>query len=751
MYNTWLFVLQEICSDIGIKDAMDLDFFDFDENDLNFDDKKLDENENTDCLDQVIPFGQSQERDGAAGYEPESRASKSLGYIASTGADISEGLALMSGQSSRAQSPNKKSPVDFDSLFPVNETPASSIPPGRRISPRSQSEDRLLERLTSPGASGADLTRRSSAADDSFVERPNSVPHYLDSPARGRPRPNLASKSLPSLGGAAGAAQYSSSPMKGGLPGDILPQSPSHATQLPPPSPGFPPQSPGHVFPPASPARHNMPPMSPSLRTPQKSLGGKEMPRSVSVSSSCSQGSADFGASGGQGYHPGNKQLPPPSPGGTRHHPPHASGPHAMAKQAHFNAAQMSGTLDGVAPLPEGCHRAVNSPYDQGYHSVGSSTYTGSQYGSGSEQDKADTPPLSLETQSVNDKVNQYLDRSMPGYQRQNIYGGQAAHGKGPPGGMHPQGPGYMGQGHPVQPMGPTSRLMQPPSGPCGQYSTGDQFPLSGAQQGGDGFCQVPPSDMPTFYNPRSGSTPSSPKKQRMDMSGVGMSYQGPMMPRQQPPGPPMPQHHQPPGNAPNLPGPNTGPFDMQQLRGIPGASQTLRNPTTQPMKRRYDYKEPTPEPPVGPRQPRTRIARPNIPPHGLPIDPSQLPVFEGKQAFVQQLIMDRSHAFRSHPLFPLLRDLIIADLNFHTPEFPVQLIANLPSDFERLLQNYLQRNPRRCNQDLNPAIESVIMDALQYAHRTLIGECKRNTKIKMWAHFNIMTMFLQVWQLGCQ
>ncbi len=33
-----------------------------------------------------------------------------------------------------------------------------------------------------------------------------------------------------------------------------------------------------------------------------------------------------------------------------------------------------------------------------------------------------------------------------------------------------------------------------------------------------------------------------------------------------------------------------------------------------------------------------------------------------------------RSSAFRSHPLFPLLRDLVIADMNFHSPTFPFQV-----------------------------------------------------------------------------
>ena len=98
----------------------------------------------------------------------------------------------------------------------------------------------------------------------------------------------------------------------------------------------------------------------------------------------------------------------------------------------------------------------------------------------------------------------------------------------------------------------------------------------------------------------------------------------------------------------------------------------------------------------------------------------TQTPV--SQQGFMQSIIADRSSAFRSHPLFPLLRDLIIADMNFHTPSFPFQLIANLPTDFDRLLQNYLQRNPPASNYQGSEAVQGVIMDALKYAHSALIG-----------------------------
>lgn len=102
---------------------------------------------------------------------------------------------------------------------------------------------------------------------------------------------------------------------------------------------------------------------------------------------------------------------------------------------------------------------------------------------------------------------------------------------------------------------------------------------------------------------------------------------------------------------------------------------------------------------------------------------PNRPPMMASQQRFIQHLITDRSNAFRSHPLFPLLRDLIIADMNFSTPNFPYQLISNLPADFDRLLQNFLHRNPPAGNYQTNLAVESVVMDALKYAHHCLIGK----------------------------
>lgn len=114
---------------------------------------------------------------------------------------------------------------------------------------------------------------------------------------------------------------------------------------------------------------------------------------------------------------------------------------------------------------------------------------------------------------------------------------------------------------------------------------------------------------------------------------------------------------------------------------------------------------------------------------------PHRPPMLSSQQSFIQHLITDRSSAFRSHPLFPLLRDLIIADMNFASPHFPYQLISNLPADFDKLLQNFLHRNPPSGQYQNNYAVESVIMDALKYAHHCLIG---------MWYVLNIWNPFCQ-------
>lgn len=100
--------------------------------------------------------------------------------------------------------------------------------------------------------------------------------------------------------------------------------------------------------------------------------------------------------------------------------------------------------------------------------------------------------------------------------------------------------------------------------------------------------------------------------------------------------------------------------------------------------------------------------------------------MLSSQQKFIQHLIMDEGNsAYRSHPLFPLLRDLVVAEMNFDNPRFHYQqLLSLLPNDFHKLLQNFLHRNPPTGHYQSNEAVESVIMDSLRLAHSNLVGEC---------------------------
>jgi len=101
--------------------------------------------------------------------------------------------------------------------------------------------------------------------------------------------------------------------------------------------------------------------------------------------------------------------------------------------------------------------------------------------------------------------------------------------------------------------------------------------------------------------------------------------------------------------------------------------------------------------------------------PHGVPLS---------EHTFLRHIIGggDDSKAYKDHPIYPLLRDLIIADMNFHTPSFPFALISNLPVDLHRLLANYRARTPNVPLDHPDPTIQQVVMDAVQFAHKALIG-----------------------------
>jgi len=91
--------------------------------------------------------------------------------------------------------------------------------------------------------------------------------------------------------------------------------------------------------------------------------------------------------------------------------------------------------------------------------------------------------------------------------------------------------------------------------------------------------------------------------------------------------------------------------------------------------------------------------------------------------SFVRHLIGSGSGPYRSHPLFPLLRDLVIADMNFEAPSFPYPLIAGLPKSFDRLISNYFSCTADNANSgNVDPSADAIVMDALRYAHSALLG-----------------------------
>jgi len=93
--------------------------------------------------------------------------------------------------------------------------------------------------------------------------------------------------------------------------------------------------------------------------------------------------------------------------------------------------------------------------------------------------------------------------------------------------------------------------------------------------------------------------------------------------------------------------------------------------------------------------------------------------------SFVRHLIGSGSGPYRSHPLFPLLRDLVIADMNFEAPSFPYPLIAGLPKSFDRLISNYFSCTAHSANSaSVDPSVDAIVMDALRYAHSALLGNC---------------------------
>ncbi len=769
-------LLQEICSDIGIKDAMDLDFFDFDD----FEEKKYNMNEEEACLDQVIPFGELQQHEDSF---------KGQFMLANSGVarvkDEMEAGALASGMATGVPSP-MASPIMHTSVHAESHRPHSN------------SSEPITERITE---SPLEIQPKSeppmyvnSPCSKHLVGRSQSVDSPIGSPAIvpsvGSPRRSATPRSTdspipfsPAVTSEKSGHRDNCSPLTVGG-GDI--QTDASLDRRTPVPTGV------DIQTAASLGRRTPVPTGGDIQT-SASLGRRTpVPTGGDIQTAASLGrrtpvptsdltatSTSHTLSAGPVKTESHTQLPPvvkvaqTVSSYTSQPPP--SNNHMSGVQTSQYAARPLSVRTGMHQYRMGQPQNLDSPHDHGYYSVGSSSvYTASHYGSTSEMSAGprSVSPADLEQQSVSDKVQNYLNQSIPehnaGYYNQRLMMSKVpvgsmsmpqhsamgpqyaastplhhpprveqplssdrsmvpAHQTGVPG--HMPGPRFPGPGQPSLGQHPQSGY-RPTQSSHSMYVHRPPVTPTYPQQP-DQFSQshgVPPS---AYHAQRSGSQPTSPKKRRQEMEGSYMP-QG-YMNTQSTVLPPMGS-----SGTPNIRGCMGGQFTPQtprnQMQPIPEgptqsytpgvpmrqtfAGQPIKNEyiQRQQVKRTTSYRERiSPEkPPDIPGQVPGETIRPGI---------TKIPPVTAQHGFIHQLINDRTSAFRSHPLFPLLRDLIIADMNFYSPAFPFALIANLPQDFERLLSNYQLRNPASSNRRNNQSIENVVTDALRYAHRALIGK----------------------------
>ncbi|XP_035657441.1 uncharacterized protein LOC118403088 isoform X1 [Branchiostoma floridae] len=133
--------------------------------------------------------------------------------------------------------------------------------------------------------------------------------------------------------------------------------------------------------------------------------------------------------------------------------------------------------------------------------------------------------------------------------------------------------------------------------------------------------------------------------------------------------------------------------------------------------------------------------SNPNTPPYrSAPGSNTVSPVMATKEApapacmslkIVEKIVVEGSYAFKSHAIFPLLRDIFITWRDCDKMVVPTALLSALPQDFDTLLQNYLKTNPPPAvtvtdAADLTPAVERVIHDAARCAHQALLQKLTR-------------------------
>ncbi|CAH1241855.1 Hypp6433 [Branchiostoma lanceolatum] len=133
--------------------------------------------------------------------------------------------------------------------------------------------------------------------------------------------------------------------------------------------------------------------------------------------------------------------------------------------------------------------------------------------------------------------------------------------------------------------------------------------------------------------------------------------------------------------------------------------------------------------------------SNPNTPPYRSAAAPNTVsPVMATKEApapacmslkIVEKIVVEGSYAFKSHTIFPLLRDLFITWRDCDKMAVPTALLSALPEDFDTLLQNFMKTNPPPAvtvtdAADLTPAVERVIHDAARCAHKALLQKLTR-------------------------
>ncbi|XP_045587592.1 uncharacterized protein [Procambarus clarkii] len=106
------------------------------------------------------------------------------------------------------------------------------------------------------------------------------------------------------------------------------------------------------------------------------------------------------------------------------------------------------------------------------------------------------------------------------------------------------------------------------------------------------------------------------------------------------------------------------------------------------------------------------------------------------RRGLLRDVVLGVSTAFRTHPLFPLLRDLTVTDHYYDKGSVNVALLLGyLPSSTNELVEMYLRRHPEAARAYQNPitsadtkAVDAVILEAIAYAHASLLEKIADST-----------------------